>query len=37
MVNSEETRVGNKIDIYHGEGMGITLRVADRRKLGGDE
>ena len=31
------TRVGDKLGIYGGEVPGITLVVADRRKLGGDE
>ena len=37
MGNSEGTRAGNKLGIYYGELKGITLRVVDRSKLGGDE
>ena len=37
LVNSEGTRVGNKLGIYYGEVLGITLRGAERSKLGGDE
>ena len=36
LVNSEGNRVGNKLGIYYGEGLGITLIVSDRSKLGGD-
>ena len=35
--NSEGNRVGNTLGISYGEVMGITLRVVERRKLGGDE
>ena len=35
--NSEETRVENKLGIFYDEVMVITLGVADRVKLGGDE
>ena len=37
MGNLEGTRVENKLGISVGEVMSITLRVVDRRKLGGDE
>ena len=37
MGNSEGTRVENKRGISDGEVMSITLRVVDRRKLGGDK
>ena len=35
--NSEVTMAGNKLCISDGEGLGITLGVADRSNLGGDE
>ena len=36
MGNPEGTRVGNKLGIYFGELTGLTLRVTDKSKLGGD-
>ena len=35
--NLEVTRVGNKVIIFYVEVLGITLRVAERSKLGGRE
>ena len=37
MGNSEVTRVGNKLGISDGEGLGIIPGVADRSKIEGDE
>ena len=37
LINSEGTRAGNKLGISDGEVLGITLKVADRSKLGGDK
>ena len=37
MGNSEVTLVCNKIGISYGEVLGITLGVAEKIKLGGDE
>ena len=34
LINSEGTGVGNKLGIYAGKLLGITLVVADRIKLG---
>ena len=37
MVNSEVTKVVNKLDISDGSGLGVALGFVERIKLGGDE